>query len=176
VFRLGIVDRERLAFQGRTNALHGLLAILGDQPRSHSLIGDKILNPAPGQQPSSSGGVASYPDQEVGHRVDAKAYAPRAICSHAAKEDDRPLLSTQNQRYKEENQLPVVPSCSYPHQRRANTLKREVRHTFGLMPDPPRGEADLLGPLCASFADEAVVGTNPLPPNHPSCTCTASAV
>jgi hypothetical protein len=32
--------------------------------------------------------------------------------------------------YKEENQFPVVPSCSYPLQRRANALNREVRHTI----------------------------------------------
>jgi len=29
--------------------------------------------------------------------------------------------------------------------------------------------------LCQGFAGEAVVGTDPLPPYHPSCTCTASA-
>jgi hypothetical protein len=29
--------------------------------------------------------------------------------------------------------------------------------------------------LCQGFAGEAVVGTDPLPPFHPSCTCTASA-
>ena len=46
-------------------------------------------------------------------------------------------------RNKEENQLPVVPSCSYPPQKPANALNREVRHTSSLMPDPPRGEADL---------------------------------
>jgi hypothetical protein len=29
--------------------------------------------------------------------------------------------------------------------------------------------------LCKGFAGEVVVGTDPLPPFHPSCTCTASA-
>lgn len=29
--------------------------------------------------------------------------------------------------------------------------------------------------LCKGFAGKAVVGTDPLPPFHPSCTCTASA-
>jgi hypothetical protein len=50
-----------------------------------------------------------------------------------------------------------------------------------------RGLADAVGPggkvnvkvgscgLCQGFAGEAVVGTDPLPPFHPSCTCTASA-
>jgi hypothetical protein len=28
---------------------------------------------------------------------------------------------------------------------------------------------------CQEFAGEAVVGEDPLPPFHPSCTCTASA-
>jgi hypothetical protein len=28
---------------------------------------------------------------------------------------------------------------------------------------------------CAEFAGEAVVGEDPLPPFHPSCTCVASA-
>jgi hypothetical protein len=30
-------------------------------------------------------------------------------------------------------------------------------------------------PYCETFAGEAIVGENPLPPFHPSCTCTASA-
>jgi hypothetical protein len=34
------------------------------------------------------------------------------------------------------------------------------------------GECD----YCATFAGEAVVGTDPLPPFHPSCTCVASAL
>ena len=29
---------------------------------------------------------------------------------------------------------------------------------------------------CETFAGEATVGVDPLPPFHPSCTCTASAV
>jgi hypothetical protein len=50
-----------------------------------------------------------------------------------------------------------------------------------------RGLSDAVGPggkviiavgecgYCRTFAGEAVVGEDPLPPFHPSCTCTASA-